>query len=130
MPTSKVTLTKRVADLERQLDELRSMIAAGAAKTAVEAAPVKVKAAAASARATVPVLKPASAPLPQLVKKTEVKEEISHEVLAVIAAAVAHFLGKSARIRSARLVHPVGNSPWAQQGRVFVQASHNLAMTR
>ena len=44
----------------------------------------------------------------------------------VIAAAVAAFVGKSARVRSARYLQE-GQSPWAQQGRVFVQASHNLA---
>jgi hypothetical protein len=43
----------------------------------------------------------------------------------VIAAAVAAFVGKSARVHSARYVHE-GMSPWAQPGRVFVQASHNL----
>lgn len=44
----------------------------------------------------------------------------------VLSAAVAAFLGKRARIRSARLVGPDRSSAWAQQGRVFVQASHNL----
>jgi hypothetical protein len=40
---------------------------------------------------------------------------------------VAAFLGKKARVRSARLIRPVvSTSAWAQQGRVFVQASHNL----
>jgi methylmalonyl-CoA carboxyltransferase 12S subunit len=53
------------------------------------------------------------------------KEALSEEIMLVIAAAVAAFVGKSARIRSARYVHE-GMSPWAQQGRVFVQASHNL----
>ena len=52
-------------------------------------------------------------------------EGISEEIMLVIAAAVAAFVGKSARIRSARYVNE-GQSPWAQQGRVFIQASHNL----
>jgi hypothetical protein len=45
---------------------------------------------------------------------------------------VAAFLGKKARIRRARLVSPMTHSSaWAQQGRVYVQASHNLgAMQR
>ncbi len=50
------------------------------------------------------------------------------ETLAIIAAAATAFLGKAARIRSARLAPAtVENvSPWSQQGRVIVQTSHNL----
>ena len=46
----------------------------------------------------------------------------------VLTAAVAAFLGKRARIRGARLVRTAPSSAWAQQGRVFVQASHNLGV--
>src|SRR3954453_23813365 len=52
-------------------------------------------------------------------------EEISSETLAMIAAGVAAFLGKTARVRGARLL-PDEPSAWAQQGRVYIQASHNL----
>jgi cell division protein FtsL len=55
-------------------------------------------------------------------------EELAHETLVVIAAAVSAFLGRSVRLRSARLIQPVEGSAWAQQGRVFVQASHNLGI--
>lgn len=55
-------------------------------------------------------------------------DELAHETLVVIAAAVSAFLGKSVRLRSARLIHPSEGSAWAQQGRVFVQASHNLGL--
>ncbi|MGB9407391.1 MAG: hypothetical protein WCA89_07630 [Terracidiphilus sp.] len=54
--------------------------------------------------------------------------EVTPEMLAVIAAAVTAFLGKKVRIRSAKMLqspYEVVN-PWSQQGRVFVQASHNL----
>ncbi len=54
------------------------------------------------------------------------EEGLPHETLVVIAAAVAAFLGKSVRLRSARLIQPLPDSAWAQQGRVYVQASHNL----
>ena len=56
------------------------------------------------------------------------EEEITPELLVVMAAAVTVFLGKTVRIRSAkRLQSPYEIvNPWAQQGRVFVQASHNL----
>jgi len=55
-------------------------------------------------------------------------EEVSPETIIVLGAAVAAFLGKRARIRGARLVRPAPSSAWAQQGRVFVQASHNLGV--
>lgn len=56
-------------------------------------------------------------------------EEVSPEVLTIISAAVAAFLGKKARVRSARWIRPTTpTSVWAQQGRVFVQASHNLPL--
>jgi len=50
------------------------------------------------------------------------------ETLAVIAAAATTFLGKKARIRSAKALSPAqdGAGAWAQQGRVIVQTSHNL----
>jgi len=50
------------------------------------------------------------------------------ETLAVITAAATAFLGKAARIRSARLVPAQDDSvsAWSQQGRVIVQTSHNL----
>jgi methylmalonyl-CoA carboxyltransferase large subunit len=55
-------------------------------------------------------------------------EEVSPEMIMVLTAAVAAFLGKRARIRGARLVRPAPSNAWAQQGRVFVQASHNLGV--
>jgi hypothetical protein len=55
-------------------------------------------------------------------------EEVSPETLLVIAAAVTAYLGKKVRIRSAKVVYsPDSFNAWSQQGRVFVQASHNLA---
>jgi methylmalonyl-CoA carboxyltransferase large subunit len=68
---------------------------------------------------------PAPAPQPAALAKSE---EIGPEVLMVLSAAVAAFLGKKARIRAARFVRQSGGNVWAQQGRVFVQASHNLGV--
>jgi methylmalonyl-CoA carboxyltransferase large subunit len=48
-------------------------------------------------------------------------EGLSEEVLLVISAAVAAYLGKKAPIRQARLL---GSAGWAQQGRLTIQASH------
>jgi len=115
------TLENRVADLERQLEEMRAMMATQAIKSEPQKRNGKSEIPA-MARGSVAAVKPA--------KKDVASDEVSPEILAVIAAAVAHFIGKSARIRSARLVHATGTNPWAQQGRVFVQASHNLAMAR
>jgi methylmalonyl-CoA carboxyltransferase large subunit len=50
-------------------------------------------------------------------------EEIAEETLLAISAAIAAYLGKRPRIRAIRLVQ---GRAWAQQGRVFVQASHQL----
>ena len=62
----------------------------------------------------------AAAPGPQTVQP----EGISEEILLVIGAAVAAFLGKKPHIRQIRLL---GTTAWAQQGRVTIQASHALA---
>jgi methylmalonyl-CoA carboxyltransferase large subunit len=51
-------------------------------------------------------------------------EPISEEILAVISAAIAAFLGKKPTIRQIRLLAPTA---WAQQGRVTIQASHALS---
>ncbi|MEI8394495.1 MAG: hypothetical protein WCF85_07155 [Rhodospirillaceae bacterium] len=60
-------------------------------------------------------------------------EEVGPETLVILAAAVTAFLGKKVRIRSARqiLTPHEGASPWAQHGRVFVQAaSHDMRRVR
>ena len=58
---------------------------------------------------------------------------ISPEMLAMMAAVVTAYLGKKVRVRSARLQSSAHEapSPWAQHGRVFVQATtHNLLHVR
>jgi methylmalonyl-CoA carboxyltransferase large subunit len=61
----------------------------------------------------------AAAPPPQPTPE----EPLTEETVLAIAAAIAAYLGKRARIRQIRLV---GSTPWAQQGRVSIQASHHL----
>jgi methylmalonyl-CoA carboxyltransferase large subunit len=51
-------------------------------------------------------------------------EPLREELLLVISAAIAAYLGKKPYIRQIRLV---GTTAWAQQGRVTIQASHALA---
>jgi methylmalonyl-CoA carboxyltransferase large subunit len=55
------------------------------------------------------------------------KQEVSADIVLVISAAVAAFLGKRASIRQIRLT---GESPWAMQGRATVQASHGMEFVR
>jgi methylmalonyl-CoA carboxyltransferase large subunit len=58
------------------------------------------------------------------------KEEITPEMLVVIAAAVTAFLGKKVRIRSAKMLRSTAGvaNPWSQQGRALIQASHTLRL--
>jgi hypothetical protein len=67
--------------------------------------------------------RPAEAPASQ----PEPHDEITEETMAVIAAAVAAFLGERAHVRQVRLV---ASEAWAQQGRVSVMASHRWAVHR
>ncbi len=60
---------------------------------------------------------------PAAAKAEPEPEAIPEEVLLVISAAIAAYLGKRGHIRQIRLV---GSAPWAQQGRVSIQASHRL----
>lgn len=57
----------------------------------------------------------------------QANDPMKPEMLAIITAAATAFVGKTARIRSAKLV-PVHDSvsAWSQQGRMIVQTSHNL----
>ena len=68
--------------------------------------------------------------LKECLARSTPKEAVTPEEIVMIAAAVTAYLGKPVRVRSARRVQPMGSSPWSQQGRVFVQASHNLGMLK
>jgi hypothetical protein len=56
-------------------------------------------------------------------------EEITAETLAKIADTVTALIGKKAHIRSVKILQQENAivSSWAQEGRVVIQASHNLA---
>lgn len=61
----------------------------------------------------------------------EAQPEVSPEIQVAIAVAAAVAVGPNVRVRGARLVKNRDDaSPWSQQGRVFVQASHNLRRAR
>ena len=102
-------LTVTLRDLETRVAALSQPPAIGPAAPAFAAAKAE-----ASAPATERAIHP--------------EDEVTPEMLVVIAAAVTAFLGKKVRIRSAkRLQSPYEIvNPWSQQGRVRVQASHNL----
>ena len=63
---------------------------------------------------------------------TVAEAEIGDETLAILAATVTAYLGKKVRVRSAKLLSGSHDAnPWAQHGRVFVQAaSHDLRRVR
>lgn len=111
--------------IRSEISELRRLVESAKADAAE----------AVSVSTTVPLAKipaPKSQPKPETIvppkKPQPVKEEITPEILAIITAAVAQFVGAGARIRSTRMIPVAEGNAWAQQGRVIIQASHNLAM--
>jgi methylmalonyl-CoA carboxyltransferase large subunit len=66
------------------------------------------------------------APPPQAKQPVEA-EGLSEELVLVISAAIAAFLGKKPHVRQIRLL---GSAAWAQQGRTTIQASHALSVKR
>jgi methylmalonyl-CoA carboxyltransferase large subunit len=114
-------LTSAIADLEARVSELSAAIAAISAPAANPQAPgIADESAAAIADGGT------SAP------PVNQDAEVSTEVLILISAAVTAFLGKKVRIRSAKMLQSPYEivNPWAQQGRVIMQASHNLQVRR
>ena len=110
-------VSERQRAAEGQLSELAAAFKALEARVAELSQP-----------AAVPV---AEAAAPASVAKEAVhreKEEVTPEMLVVIAAAVTAFLGKKVRIRSAKMLRPEleGANPWSLQGRISVHASHHL----
>lgn len=67
---------------------------------------------------------PVSAP-PAPAAPAKASEEINQELILVISAAIAAFLGVKPHIRQIRLV---SGATWAQQGRATIQASHALSV--
>jgi methylmalonyl-CoA carboxyltransferase 12S subunit len=54
-------------------------------------------------------------------------EGLSEELLLVLSAAVAAYLGKKVPIRAIRLL---GSAAWSHQGRATIQASHEQVLSR
>lgn len=106
-----------IEGLKRDLGRLGERIAAleAAAGQAVPASPqMRAKA-----------VDTAGPPSPSTVPTSARAEGLSEELVMVISAAIAAFLGKKAHVRAIRLI---GTGAWAQQGRVTIQASHALSV--
>jgi methylmalonyl-CoA carboxyltransferase large subunit len=107
------TVVEALQGLRRELSSLGERVAALEAVTAppvAEIAPSPTKAPAHAAPS------PALPPAP---------EGLSEELVLVLSAAIAAFLGKRPHIRQIRLI---GSAAWAQEGRVTIQASHALSV--
>lgn len=96
--------------IQAEIDQLRSMIYEHLQRERETPKPL-------------PAARPLAPPAPPA------PEELSQETLAIIAAAVAAYLGKAVRVRGARRLPQEEVSTWAQQGRVYIQASHNLGIS-
>ena len=113
-------VSERQLAVERQLGELASAVKALQARVAELSQPAALQ----------PVSVAAIEVKTATAKDAAHREtgEVSPEILVVIAAAVTAFLGKKVRIRSAKMLqssYEVVN-PWSQQGRLLIQASHNV----
>jgi methylmalonyl-CoA carboxyltransferase 12S subunit len=108
--TDWVRLGETLEELRSQLDGLSARLAA--LETAAATKP------SAGLESLAPGHPPAAATAPQ-------PDGVDEELLLVISAAIAGFLGKKPHIRQ---IHVLGHAAWAQQGRVTIQASHRLAV--
>ncbi len=118
-------------EMQSQIDELRKLVSdakaqPAATSTATLAAPAPAPAPAAASK--LELVKKESVAAPVATPMKAAKDEVTPEILAIIAAAVAQFVGAAARIRSTRVIPITESNAWAQQGRVIIQASHNLAV--
>jgi len=107
MQQNLLALTGALHELEIRLAELRSVVASGSESEAGTEVPIEDA------------------------ESQAAREPVSSHLLATITAAATAFLGRHVHIRSLRSVPSQQSvSPWTQQGRVSVQASHNLRARR
>lgn len=104
------------SELRAALDEIRSALGELAARVSRLEAGVEA-----------PAVSPPAVEAPAIPPPSPVEapgEIVGEDLVLVITAAIAAFLGERAHVRQIRLI---SSSAWAQQGRVSVQASHRLA---
>jgi len=99
-------MTTEVMDLARLADTLEAL------RREVSRLSERVAALEAAARPTAPTRPPAA-------------DGLSEELVLVISAAIAAYLGKKPHIRQIRLLR---SDAWAQEGRTTIQASHALVV--
>ena len=122
--TSVMEVTAVLEELRSQMAALAERIAKLEASSAAPPAPAEVPPSPPQPVAETEVAAPpAAAPQPERAPEPVVEEAISEEILIVISAAVAAYLGERAHIRQVRLIR---TGAWAQEGRVSIQASHRL----
>lgn len=117
---SKRELEQKIAELRRDMEERVANLQRALEQTKVTAIPTTSLPVAAAVPPAAPTEVTAVAPP---------HNGISSDLVLLISAAVTAYLGKKVRIRSVEHLQTPYEiiNPWAQQGRVFVQASHNLA---
>lgn len=121
MKSDTVDLTKVIDALEGLSRELSRLGQRVAALEAAAASPVPT---AATVKKEVETKAPRFAPSPPPAQPA-VADGLNEELILVISAAIAAFLGKKPHIRQ---IHLIGSAAWAQQGRVTIQASHALSV--
>lgn len=108
-----------IGEIRAALDEIRAGLRGLSARVAKLEEDAKLKKAAKLEKDGAP---PEVVPA-EPVAQPPAPETLSDEIVATIAACVAAFFGERVHIRQIRLV---GSPAWAQQGRVSIQASHQL----
>lgn len=63
-------------------------------------------------------------------QKKDETPEITPELLMIMSASIAAYLGKNVRIRRARFISEQGPSSWSQVGRVSIQSSHTFSINK
>jgi len=110
-------LLERLAQLEERVRSLEAERGAAIGAAAAFAPPAAI----------LPAAAPGTPAQRTEVVADSVRGEITPDILLVISAAVAAFLGERAHVRQVRLL---ASPAWAQQGRVSVMASHRWAVHR
>jgi methylmalonyl-CoA carboxyltransferase 12S subunit len=81
--------------------------------------------------ATIPETIPETIGTEAVIPESETTETIvTQELLAIMSASIAAYLGKNVRIRRARFISNQGPSSWSQLGRVSIQSSHTFSTTK
>jgi hypothetical protein len=130
--SSRRTLQRTCAEFrlefQRQIDSLSASVRALKQVADARSATAPISAVAESGK----IESSAGIAAPPIAAHAQALDEIRPETLATIAETITTLLGRKICIRSVKIV-PTPNAivnPWAQQGRVVVQASHNFSQRK